>query len=176
MASLPSRPSGGSDGISHSERTGWTPGAVLSARPLLSSERRQTLLRGKGPWETDQALASLRRSSPPTHQSDFLSSDKFPTVNGILLERLCQRHASPPTPFQHAGGAQHEPRASPQPPSPGGAPASARCTHSGCPGTSGPWPGPHRPPGPVSASGLRKRFQKRIRVSEKKATRQHIQH
>lgn len=52
---------------------------------------------------------------------------------------------------RHPCGAQP---ASPRPPSPGGAPASARCTRSGCPGTSGPWPGPRPPPAPVSASSL----------------------
>ena len=46
------------------------------------------------------------------------------------------------------------PARSPQPPSPGGAPASARCTRSGCPGRSGPWPAPRRPPARATASGL----------------------
>lgn len=96
----------------------------------------------------------------------FLPSHRFPR----LVKRSLNRCPSADFPLLwHQGKPQRKPHASPRPPSPGGAPASARCTRSGCPGTSAPWPGLRRPPGPVSASGLWKGFQKSVRVSEKKA-------
>lgn len=52
---------------------------------------------------------------------------------------------------------------SPRPPSPGGAPASVHYTRSDCLRRSGPWLGQHRPPEPVSASGLWRRGGKHVR-------------
>lgn len=104
---------------------------------------------------------------PPTWEVTFYPIDRL--LQRIKYsEQMSQRHPSPlaaPRETRVPAGA------SPQPPSPGGAPASAHCTRSGCPGTSGPWPGPRRLPGPGSASGLRKQVQKLIRASEKKAVR-----
>lgn len=131
-----------SDSSKHSATTSTLPSWLGELAAELQGRRSRHPLHLRGSTPRRSALAFAGPAS-------YLSSEVLPDWHSCH-ENKCSRGTSPP--LQHQGKAPWA--ASPRPPAAAGAPASARCTRSGCPGTSAPWPGLRRPPAPASASGL----------------------
>lgn len=136
-ASLPTRRSPGLRAAS----PGRAPCGLCPQRPTCSELRTGAKLQaGKEEPRREGCPRRPRLSAASAHPPLYLPGG-FPLLTDSHSGENRPRGPAPPA-------------RSPRPLSPGGAPASARCTRSGCPGRSGPWPAPRRPPAPATASGL----------------------
>lgn len=121
-------------------QAGGPAASVLSALPALSSESVQSFQAGKEKTLRRRAvLRTIRLSAASAHPPGTCQVG-FPQLTDSSSGQAAPRPS--------------QPARSPQPPSPGRGSASARCTRSGCPGRSGPWPAPASAPALATSSGL----------------------